>query len=370
MASGACTTKRYYTLGSIVVAVRDTATTQLTYLLGDQLGSTTVSVNASTGAASTQRFLPYGAPRSGSIGATDRGWIGQTKDASTGLQYLNARYYDPAVGRFTATDPLADLGRPSTLDAYGYSGGSPVTLSDPTGLLNDLGGGGSCHPSHPVCGTPAGQQAAAEAVSGFVNYERNNSKDPSDPVRNAFIDNGWLPPAPKQGWLDKWVPALFFDMNRCESFGKQCAIQYAKLGSFLYSAASAAVALEAAAARAGVAAGAPTAANAAAEPAAFVAGELFETSVTTSVGRVGVLADVATDGAELTLRNVAIYGESGNLVNQVGARTFVQLRNSIATQAAAEGFSTLRIMGTRVAGSSSAAPGKVVDIVVDLTKFG
>jgi RHS repeat-associated protein len=102
--SSACTTKRYYSLGSTVVAVRDTATTQLTYLLGDQLGSTTVSVNAAGGTPVVQHYLPYGAPRSTSgTPVTDRGWIGQTKDSSTGLQYLNARYYDPAVGRFTAT---------------------------------------------------------------------------------------------------------------------------------------------------------------------------------------------------------------------------------------------------------------------------
>jgi RHS repeat-associated protein len=78
--------------------------------------------------------LPYGAPRSGAIGATERGWIGQTKDASTGLQYLNARYYDPTIGRFTAADPLANLAEPGSLDAYGYGRGSPVTLTDPTGL--------------------------------------------------------------------------------------------------------------------------------------------------------------------------------------------------------------------------------------------
>jgi RHS repeat-associated protein len=107
-AAAALTTKRYYSLAGVTVAVRDSAGSgQLSYLLGDQLGSTTTAVNASTGATSTQRLLPYGAPRSGSIGATDRGWIGQTKDTSTGLQYLNARYYDPLIGRFTATDPLS-----------------------------------------------------------------------------------------------------------------------------------------------------------------------------------------------------------------------------------------------------------------------
>jgi RHS repeat-associated protein len=56
-----------------------------------------------------------------------------------------ARYYDPTIGRFTATDPLADLSSPGTLDAYGYASGSPVTLSDPTGLLNELGGGAYGH---------------------------------------------------------------------------------------------------------------------------------------------------------------------------------------------------------------------------------
>lgn len=128
------TTKRYYQLAGTQAAVRNSSTGQLTYLLGDQLGSTTVAVNASTGATSTQRFLPYGAPRSGSISATDRGWIGQTKDGSTGLQYLNARYYDPAIGRFTGVDPIVDRGRPISLDRFGYGDASPVTKSDPTGL--------------------------------------------------------------------------------------------------------------------------------------------------------------------------------------------------------------------------------------------
>lgn len=138
------TTKRYYQLAGIAVAVRDSAGSgSLNYLLGDQLGSTTTSVNASTGASATQRFLPYGAPRSGGITATDRGWIGQTRDASTGLQHLNARYYDPTVGRFAATDPLANLGEQGSLDGYGYGLGNPVTLSDPSGLYVELENSGS-----------------------------------------------------------------------------------------------------------------------------------------------------------------------------------------------------------------------------------
>lgn len=154
------TTKRHYTLAGTTVAVRDSSTTQVSYLLGDQLGSTTVSVNSSTGAVATQRYLAYGAIRSSSgTQATDRGFIGQVKDGSTGLQYLNARYYDPAIGRFTAPDPVVDLANPGSLDAYGYGLGNPVTLSDPTGLfVLTMGGGGS---------SPQIQQAARRNAMAY-----------------------------------------------------------------------------------------------------------------------------------------------------------------------------------------------------------
>lgn len=55
---------------------------------------------------------------------------GQYTDASTGLQYLRARYYDPSTGGFLTQDPLEE----STGDTYSYAGGDPVNASDPTGL--------------------------------------------------------------------------------------------------------------------------------------------------------------------------------------------------------------------------------------------
>jgi hypothetical protein len=53
--------KRYYTHAGTTVAVRDSATAALTYLLGDQLGFSTVSINAAGGTPVIQRFIPYGA---------------------------------------------------------------------------------------------------------------------------------------------------------------------------------------------------------------------------------------------------------------------------------------------------------------------
>lgn len=37
---------------------------------------------------------------------TDRRYTGQRKQADTGLYFYNARWYDPAIGRFISADPI------------------------------------------------------------------------------------------------------------------------------------------------------------------------------------------------------------------------------------------------------------------------
>jgi RHS repeat-associated protein len=44
--------------------------------------------------------------------------------------FLNARYQDPALGRFITVDPLVSV----TRDAYGYGNNNPITFVDPSGL--------------------------------------------------------------------------------------------------------------------------------------------------------------------------------------------------------------------------------------------
>ena len=59
-------------------------------------------------------------------------FAGQATD-STGLQYLRARYYDPATGTFLTSDPMGV--RPSWPgNPYGYVSGNPASLVDPYGL--------------------------------------------------------------------------------------------------------------------------------------------------------------------------------------------------------------------------------------------
>jgi RHS repeat-associated protein len=48
----------------------------------------------------------FGALRSGTPSVTDFLFSGEQRDVESGLYYLRARYYDPAIGRFLSQDPL------------------------------------------------------------------------------------------------------------------------------------------------------------------------------------------------------------------------------------------------------------------------
>jgi RHS repeat-associated protein len=62
------------------------------------------------------------------------GFAGYVKDPETGLYYSKARYYDPAVGRFTSEDPHSgsDL-EPPSLHRYLYAYANPSAYIDPSG---------------------------------------------------------------------------------------------------------------------------------------------------------------------------------------------------------------------------------------------
>ncbi len=142
---GALTGTRYYAFGGTTVALRDG--TGVSYLIGDVQGSATVLIPAGDGTgdpdavvASRNAYTPYGVTRGDDNLATDRGWLGQVEDQSSGLTYLNARYYDPAIARFISPDPLMDPTDPRTLDPYRYADNNPVVFTDPGGLAPSCSG--------------------------------------------------------------------------------------------------------------------------------------------------------------------------------------------------------------------------------------
>jgi RHS repeat-associated protein len=114
----------------------------------DHLGSVQSITNAS-GEVLHKKYTPFGDTHTAVGSHSDlRGWIGE-REEETELVYLNARYYDPEIGRFISPDPFAELGQ--GLSRYTYSLNNPINSLDPSGLWSvtcTFGGdpnGGGCH---------------------------------------------------------------------------------------------------------------------------------------------------------------------------------------------------------------------------------
>lgn len=66
-------------------------------------------------------------------------YTGYEKDEESGLEFAQARYYNPTHGRFTSVDPLtasATIKNPQTFNRYSYGLNSPYKFIDPLGLLS------------------------------------------------------------------------------------------------------------------------------------------------------------------------------------------------------------------------------------------
>ncbi|MFK4042275.1 polymorphic toxin-type HINT domain-containing protein [Nonomuraea wenchangensis] len=139
LAGGQASGKRYYSSADgDLIAMREA--TGVSWMLTGQHGSTQIAVNDTTGTVSRERYLPFGQRRGADdLPFTDRGFLGKTEDASTGLTYLGARYYDPAIAKFISTDPELDLRTPEWANPYSYAANNPVDLADPDGRRVDTG---------------------------------------------------------------------------------------------------------------------------------------------------------------------------------------------------------------------------------------
>ena len=112
------------------------------YLHGDHLGSTVLTTDGEGQRVGEVRYRPYGTERYRwrSI-PTARRFTGQRWEGGVGLYDYNARWYDPALGRFVQPDTIVpDPGNPQDLNRYSYVRNNPVRYIDPTGHYLLLGG--------------------------------------------------------------------------------------------------------------------------------------------------------------------------------------------------------------------------------------
>ncbi|MEV5970358.1 RHS repeat-associated core domain-containing protein [Streptomyces sp. NPDC051921] len=133
-ASGVLSATRYYMSGAQTIAVRKGG--KLTFVLGDHHGTGTTQITADAAQTITRRKSTLFGGARGTLPtgwSGDKGFVGGTDDAVTGLVHLGAREYDPSTGRFISVDPLFVTEDPRQHNAYTYSNNNPLSLSDPAG---------------------------------------------------------------------------------------------------------------------------------------------------------------------------------------------------------------------------------------------
>jgi len=129
--TGSVITKYYYA-GSQRIAMRTNGT--LNYLLGDHLGSTSLTTDALGIVISEMRYKAWGETRYASgTSPTKYQYTGQySYTADFGLHFYNARWYDSSLSRFAQADTIVPPGVQG-YDRYAYVNNSPVNYTDPTG---------------------------------------------------------------------------------------------------------------------------------------------------------------------------------------------------------------------------------------------
>ena len=134
-ANGTTQCVKYVFGGNQRVAMKQVSNGTVDYYHGDHLGSTSVMTTAVGVQEEGLTYYPYGAVRS-DTGATNvpYKYTGQELDASTGLYFYGARYYDATLGRFISADTIvSSADDPQTLNRYSYVRNNPLRFTDPSG---------------------------------------------------------------------------------------------------------------------------------------------------------------------------------------------------------------------------------------------
>ncbi len=108
----------------------------VSYYHNDALGSPIATTDETGNKHWEEVYEPYGErylkePQSGDNRVF---YVGKLHDDELGLSYMNARYYDPLVGRFMGVDPVGFVeGNSHSFNRYTYANNNPYKFVDPDG---------------------------------------------------------------------------------------------------------------------------------------------------------------------------------------------------------------------------------------------
>lgn len=158
----------------------------VTYLHPDHLNSAQSGTNSSGNVIWREQYTPFGEDLQ-SPAANDNlaGFSGHIKDKATGLSYMQARYYDPTIGRFLSVDPkgFLDTGRVSMFNRYAYSSNDPINRADPDGKIDIYIGGAGDGKSGIVSSYVDGKTSSPGRTVAY--FEQGNVSDVVEAAKKA-----------------------------------------------------------------------------------------------------------------------------------------------------------------------------------------
>lgn len=161
------------------------AQTVVEYIHTDALGSIVAVTDENGKVIERRNYEPYGG-QVASLQADGPGYTGHVEDATTGLTYMQQRYYDPALGRFLSTDPVRVGQDGSNFNRYAYVANNPYSAIDPDGRY-------TCKGSKELC---SGVKAALKSIRAS-GRQQTGSRIPnsrSTEIANFYgkegVDNG------------------------------------------------------------------------------------------------------------------------------------------------------------------------------------
>lgn len=151
-------------------------TETITYYYTDAQGTPLMKTDAQGNVLAVLDYKPYGDQVLGT-NASGPGYTGHVSDDDTGLVYMQARYYDPEVGRFLSIDPnTPSAGNIYTFNRASYANNNPIANIDPDGRV--------------VTSLNASNNAALQTyintnAAGQFSFNKNNQLEKSSAANNS-----------------------------------------------------------------------------------------------------------------------------------------------------------------------------------------
>jgi RHS repeat-associated protein len=130
---GAATTNSYSFYGQngkLMYSYKDGNHTDYIFL-GSKLVARTETKPESVPRVKHMHYKPFGEVVEGDEGKI--GYTGHKFDTDLGLNYMQARYYDPVIGRFYSNDPIS-VRDVHSFNRYAYANNNPYRYVDPFGM--------------------------------------------------------------------------------------------------------------------------------------------------------------------------------------------------------------------------------------------